>query len=216
LAETVRRQEERLRRKDMLIREVDHRVKNGFQALVSLLRMEAGRRRLEPVAEVLQRSCSRIEALAAVHDMLHAQRRADALDVGAYVRTVCASLGRVLGADGRERTLLVEVELLRLGPEAAQALALVVNELVTNAFRHAFAPGRPGPVRVTGRRTSRGGCRLSVADDGDGLPDGLDLGSGGGLGHRLVEMMAEQLGAEIEVSGHGGTCITLVLPSGRA
>ncbi len=90
-----------------------------------------------------------------------------------------------------------------------------MNELVTNAFRHAFAPGRPGTVRVTGRRAARHGYRLSVADDGDGLPDGFALGSGDGLGHRLVCMMAEQLGATVEVSGRGGACITLVLPRGR-
>jgi len=112
--------------------------------------------------------------------------------------------------------LLVEVEPLELGPEAAQAMALAVNELVTNSLRHAFGSAHPGMVRVTGRRAGRHGYRLSVADDGDGLPDGFALGSGDGFGHRLVCMMAGQLGATVEVSGRGGACITLVLPRGHA
>ncbi|WP_207478575.1 histidine kinase dimerization/phosphoacceptor domain -containing protein [Arenibaculum pallidiluteum] len=101
LAATVRRQDELLRRKEMLTQEVHHRVKNGFQAIVALMRMEAAQQRLEPLAEFLLRSCARIDALAAVHGMLHAEQRTDALDVTAYIRAICASLARALAPTGR-------------------------------------------------------------------------------------------------------------------
>ncbi|HEV7372648.1 sensor histidine kinase [Arenibaculum sp.] len=214
LAEAVRRQQDQLRRSEMLRREVDHRVANSLQALVSLMRIEAGQQRASDT-ELLRRSCSRIEALAVLHGMLHAQQRTGTVDVDTYVGIVCASLARALGGDGLGPTLIAELDPLEVEPEVAQALALVVNELVTNAFRHAFDPGAAGIVRVRGKRLAGGGYRLSVADDGKGLPNGFSLGGRTGFGHRLVGMMAEQVGAAVEASVRGGTRIALFLPRAR-
>ena len=107
----------------------------------------------------------------------------------------------------------MEVEPVTMAPVTAQALALAVSELVTNAFRHGFAPEAPGTVWVQGRRGADGGFRLTVADDGKGLPNGFELGHGAGLGHRLVAMMAEQIGADLEVAGKSGACVTLAVPA---
>lgn len=211
LAAVVRRQQELLRCSDMSRRKMDHRVANSLQTLIALMRIEADQQHA-PVADLLHRSCSRLEALAAIHAMLHAQQRTDAVDLAACVRAVCAFLGRGRDGHGQGRTLLVELDPLDLEPEAVQSLALAVNELVANAFRHAFAPGAPGTVRVLGRRMARGGYRLSVADDGNGLPDGFAFEDRKGLGHRLVSMMAGRLGAAVDVSGNGGTCVALELP----
>jgi two-component sensor histidine kinase len=143
--------------------------------------------------------------------MLHAQGSTDALDFGAYIRALCASLAATLGADGRGREIVVEVEPVTVAPVTAQALALAVSELVTNAFRHGFAPEAPGTVWVQGRRGADGGFRLTVADDGKGLP--AVFGVGRGTGHQRVAIMAEQGGADLEVAGKSGACFTLAVPA---
>src|SRR4051795_10562899 len=102
---------------------------------------------------------------------------------------------------------MVRAEPAILTADVARSLGLVVNELVTNAFRHAFAADGPGTVWVEFGRDASGRLRLSVADDGSGLPEGAE--AGGGLGLRLVTMTAEQLGAALAVGQHGGTQVTL-------
>ena len=117
----------------------------------------------------------------------------------------------MLGVDGRYRALVVRAEPTTLPADTARSLGLVVNELVTNAFRHAFAADGPGTVRVEFGRDAGGRLRLSVADDGVGLPDGADAGDG--LGLRLVTMTAEQLDAGLAIGQDSGTQVTLTLPA---
>lgn len=218
--------DERLRRKDLFDREVDHRVKTSLQRIISLMRIQADREKEAPVQAFARNACARLETLATAHEIRQVAGSPDSLDFSDYLDRLCACLRRTMAADGEHRALILEADPVILRNAEAQPLALVVNELVTNAFRHAFRPGKPGTVWVQLSRRD-GALRLTVADDGCGLPprglapDGLPPGglavSGSrGFGLRLVRLMAGQVGARMDVGNKGGAHITLALPVAHA
>jgi two-component sensor histidine kinase len=202
---------EAVRERDGRLAEMSHRVKNDLFLVTSLLRVEAERQRNPAARAALGRAGARVEAVARVHELLCHGDGSGTVAVDRYLRETCAGLAELLGVDGRHRALVVRAEAAVLPADTARSLGLVVNELVTNAFRHAFAADGPGTVWVEFGRDADGRLRLSVADDGAGLPDGAD--AGGGLGLRLVTMTAEQLGATLDVGRDGGTHVTLTLPA---
>jgi two-component system, sensor histidine kinase PdtaS len=217
LAEALSQSQELIRRKDMLNREIDHRVKNSLQLAVSLLRIQAKRQKNAPMVAALRLASTRVEAIARIHKLLQAGGNAQSLDFGQYLRELGASLCDVMGIDGQHRTLVIEVEPMTLPADTAQALALAINELVTNAFQHAFASDQPGTVWIQSAvDASEGTGSVTVADDGKGLPEAFQFDSaepenGSGLGLQLVAMVSTQIGARLHISRKGGTRISLVL-----
>jgi two-component sensor histidine kinase len=211
LTRTLSERDELVRRKDLINREIDHRVKNSLQGIISLLRIQASREKAPEVLSFAKRACARLEALGTAHDLLHVTNSPDGLDFGAYLERLCACLSHSLEVDGQHRALILEADAVFLPCKVAQALALAVNELVTNAFLHAFRPGEPGTVWVQ-LSCRKGRMVLTIADDGPGLPEGFTLKGGSGLGLHLVAMMAEQTHARIAVATKGGARFTLSVP----
>jgi two-component system, sensor histidine kinase PdtaS len=201
-----------IQRKDLLIREVDHRVKNSLQMVLSLLRIQIGKLTDPKTRRVLQTASMRIQAIAQVHSMLYARNNAESVPFNEYLEEICTFLGATLGVTERRRALLVEAEAIELTPDLAIPLALITTELVTNAFRHAFG-GRPGTVWVQFRRNAEEMLELTVADDGHGLPTGFDIFHGEGLGLQVVTAMVEQIGARFEIGSQGGARFTLTFPN---
>ena len=204
---------EAVRERDGRLAEMSHRVKNDLQLVTSLLRVQAERQRNPQARAALGLAGARVEAVARVHDLLCDGDGSGTVAFDRYLRETCAGLAELLGVDGRHRALVVRAEAAELPADTARSLGLVANELVTTAFRHAFAADGPGTVRVEFGRDAGGRLRLSVADDGAGLPEGLGDGTGGGLGLSLVAMTAEQLDAGLAVGRDGGTRVTLTLPA---
>jgi two-component sensor histidine kinase len=200
-----------IQRKDLLIREVDHRVKNSLQMVLSLLRIQAGKQADMRARQVLQTAGMRIQAIAQVHSLLYARNNAEAVRFDEYLEEICTFLGATLGVSERRRALLVEAEPVELPPDYAIPLALITTELITNAFRHAFG-GKPGSVWVQFRRNPQGALELTVADDGRGLPPGFDIHQAEGLGLQVVAAMVEQLGATFDTGRQAGARFTLTLP----
>jgi two-component sensor histidine kinase len=205
---------EAVRERDGRLAEMSHRVKNDLHLVTSLLRVEAERQRNPAARAALGRAGARVEAVARVHELLCDGDGSGTVAVDRYLRETCAGLAELLGVDGRHRALVVRAEAAVLPADTARSLGLVVNELVTNAFRHAFAADGPGTVWVEVGRDAGGRLRLGVADDGAGLPEGVD--ADGGLGLRLVTMTAAQLGAVLDIGRDGGTQVTLTLPASPA
>lgn len=199
-----------IQRKDLLIREVDHRVKNSLQMVLSLLRIQAGKQVDLKSRQVLQTAGMRIQAVAQVHTLLYARSNAESVQFDDYLEEICSFLGATLGASERRRALLVEAEPIELPPDHAIPLALITTELVTNSFRHAFG-GKPGTVWVQFRRNPDDMLELTVADDGRGLAPGFDIFRGEGLGLQVVAAMVAQLGARFEIAHQAGARFTLTL-----
>ena len=204
---------EAARERERLVAEMSHRIKNDLQLIAGLLRTQAARQGNPEAATVLKLAVARVGAVARVHDLLCSGDGSGTIAFDRYLRETCAALAELLGADGRHRALVVRAEAATLAADTARSLGLVANELVTNAFRHAFAADGPGTVWVEFGRDAAGRLRLSVSDDGAGPPDGFGSGAGGGLGLHLVTATAKRLGAALAIGQDGGTHVMLTLPA---
>ncbi len=201
---------ESLRGKEMLLKEIHHRVKNNLQLVLSLIQMQGDASGdLESFKAAME---TRISSMALVHEMLYETSDDRGVDLGEYARRILELIlqtGRGASGVGLELDLAaVEVELERAVP-----FGLLVNELATNAFKHAFADGRGGTLRVS--LSGRGGrARLELADDGPGLPPGFDPCASRGLGLRLACALAEQLGGKLAWGVAQGARFSLEFPAG--
>jgi two-component sensor histidine kinase len=206
LEDRVRERTAIAREREVLLREVHHRVKNDLQLISSVLSMQA--RRLEDPAsvEALGECQSRVQTIALIHEYMYQSENLARLPLSRNVRGLAANLLRAGDAAGRSIGLELEVEEdITLPVDRAIPCGLILNELLTNALKHAFPAGRRGKLRVTLQRCGTDSLRLGVADDGVGLPGDYDDGANGSLGYRLVRAFAEQLGATVRVSREEGT-----------
>lgn len=194
-----------LDRSRLLLREIDHRVKNSLMLIVSLLRMQA-RQATGEAAACLTEAAQRVLTVAAVHDRLYRAEMPDEVPLDDYLGHLCADLGGAL-RDGAGARVECDVAPLRVGPDRAVALGLIVAEVVANAFRHARL-GPTGCVRVSLAAEGPGRARLEVADDGCGMPGGIGRQ---GLGTRVVLSKASEIGGEAAWSARegGGTVFML-------
>jgi PAS domain S-box-containing protein len=202
-----------LREKELLLKEIHHRVKNNLQITSSLLRLQAGKIADPGVKQLLRESQDRIRSMALVHEMLYRSKDLARVDFGEYVRTLVFQLVRSYNASARIRPV-VELEPVVLGVDLAVPCGLVINELVANALKHAFPGDRKGRVQVR-MTTSADRYRLSVYDDGVGLPPEVDFVGTATLGLQLVRMLTEQIGGEIALEKGPGTEFVIEFPRPR-
>jgi PAS domain S-box-containing protein len=209
--------EEELRRslaeKEALLREVHHRVKNNLQVISSLLCLQAEDDSTSPeAARLFHESENRIRSMALIHEQLYRSGDLARIDFRDYVdgltRNVLASAGEV----DRPIRLTLDVEPVSLDLDIAIACGLVLNELLSNALKHAFPDGESGTITVA-FRCADGSATLVVADDGIGLPALPNSQERpGSLGQQLVRALVEQLGGVSSVEGDAGTRFTLTFP----
>ncbi len=219
---TARRQAEEdirasLREKEILLREVHHRVKNNLQLIVSLLNLQAAYAGGAADRERFIESRNRVASMALVHEELYRANDLARVDFTDYVERLARKL--VLSSVDVEVELALDLSPLFLPVSAAIPCGLILNELVTNAIKHAF-PGRDaGRVSVSARRDGRQ-VELRVADDGAGLPQGFEPTGGGTLGMQLVGSLVAQLGGRLDVApgagGTGGACFTVQFEASEA
>jgi two-component sensor histidine kinase len=193
-----------LAQKDVLLHEIDHRVKNNLQLIASLILLQS-RRTADPAARAaLKTVLDRVTAVATVHRRLF---QGDPLrfDVADFVRDLAGDLAAAAGRDDLQITL--DLDHVSISASAAAPLALVVNELLNNALKHAFPPGRSGRIAIS-LHDGENVCRLTVADDGVGLQ-----GQPPGFGLTIVKLLCQQLHAEYEVAdSQPGVRATVVVP----
>jgi two-component sensor histidine kinase len=193
----ARERASQLAESDLMLRELDHRMKNNFQTVASLIQLQLKRTADAPARLALEEALGRVLSVSEAHRNLYVAGESLAcVDMAVYLTELCANLADALFL-GELVRLECSVEPGALSRDRAVAVGLIVNELVTNAAKHAFIDGRPGEIRVNfGRRPD--GYKLTVEDNGRGLPD--DFASGGaGLGRGLVEAFTRQAGGELRV-----------------
>lgn len=195
---------ESLGEKEMLLRELHHRVKNNMQVISSLLAMQSTGG--DPAVEQrLEESQRRIRSIALIHEQLYRSTELAHIDVKAYLETLTSQLLQSFGKAGAVR-LELEADALELDIDQSMALGLIVNELVTNALKYAYPDAKGGVIRVSLREHPGGERVLLVADDGPGL-GGRKNGAAPGLGMSLVTTLARQLRGRVEIDGARGTLV---------
>ena len=185
-----------LARHEVLLREVDHRVKNSLQLVVSFLRLQGDGADQPEVRHHLQEAAGRISAIARVHQRLNQSAKIESLYLGAYLADLCKDVDEVAA----NCTVIAEVTPgIEISTMRAISTALLVNELIANAAKHAYREEASARIWVGLRQIGGGRIVISVRDEGVGLPQGFDPKTGKGLGMRIVNALAKQLDAEIEI-----------------
>ena len=193
------------------LREIDHRTKNNYQTVVALLMLQAQRAQLPEVKQALQDAADRVNAVSRASEQL-ALRSEDlgTVRLGDHLCDLCEQIKRGLSHDGVK--VLCEVDNLNASAEKAIYLSIIVNELVTNALKHAFRDGAGGIIRVSSS-TGPDGVAIIVEDNGAGIPE-RSPNARAGLGTRLVERFVSQAGAVHQVSSSkSGTVHRILVPS---
>jgi len=191
-----------LREKELLLKEIHHRVKNNLQIVSTLLDLQSDFTTDRAALTLFAESRGRVKSMALVHERLYKSHDVARVDFGDYARQLAADLFRAYRASDDDVRLEVRATAPPLALDVAIPCGLLLNELMSNCFKHAFARGRGGTLRVD--LAARGAAReLTVADDGPGLPPGLDFRNSNSFGLQLVCTLVEQLNGTIEVRGPG-------------
>jgi len=195
-----------LREKEMLLREIHHRVKNNLQVVQSLLKMRA---RLQPEGETRQAfdtTVERVSAMALLHERLYQTPNLEGLPLSTYIRDLFRDVSASNLLDPAQVHLRLDADDIPLQLDFGIPFGLLMNELLCNSLKHAFPDGRRGTIAVTVRRVE-GAVRMIVKDDGRGLPENFDPATSGSMGLKLAASLARQLGGTLAFRNEGGCCV---------
>jgi PAS domain S-box-containing protein len=197
-----------LHEKEVMLKEIHHRVKNNLQVISSLLSIQSTTLADPRDAKHFQESRDRIRTMALVHEKLYQSDDIAVVDFGPYVERLTAQLFRSYTGSGGRVSLYVDVRDIGLGPDQAVPCGLIINELVTNALKYAFRDGRNGTITVSMRQESDYN-ELVVSDDGVGMPADFNLEETESLGLQLVNMLTNQLEGTVIMNVSHGTKFTI-------
>ncbi|MGZ4959182.1 MAG: sensor histidine kinase [Methylomonas sp.] len=197
-----------LNEKEMLLKEVYHREKNNLQVVSSLINLQARSVNNEETADLLKQSADRIKAMALLHEKLYHSKDLAKIDFNDYIRSLVDHLLFGYGAHTDKITLNMNIDKVFLGVDTAIPCGLIINELLSNALKHAFPGDRRGEIGITFTR-DQGEYVLTIADNGVGLPDELDFKKSSSLGLQLVDTLTNQLMGKMSLDRTNGSAFTL-------
>ena len=208
--QTEARLQAALAERTALLNEIHHRVKNNLQIVTSLLSLQCHRVRNPEALAILREAQNRVHSLALVHRALYRSESLARVHLPTYLESLCAHVFRSFGAEiGARIKLVTRFAPVELDLEQAVPAGLIVNDLLSNALKHAFPDGRSGQVTLELRAEGEQRIILSVADDGIGLPAAVDPDQPQTLGLQLVATLAKQLGATLAVERTVGSLFRL-------
>jgi PAS domain S-box-containing protein len=203
-----------LREREVLLQEVHHRVKNNLQVISSLINMQVRQLNDASSRDALIECQTRVQAIALIHEKLYQSKDYSRVPFSDYARSLASNVFNAAGISPAAIRLDLDMEDLSLAVDKAIPCGLIVNELITNAVKHAFPGSRQGTVRVRLKKIASQAILLSVADDGIGLPPSFDMEKSDSLGMQLVTTLVEQLEGRLEVVGSVGTMFSVTFPVG--
>jgi PAS domain S-box-containing protein len=204
-----------LREKEVLLKEIHHRVKNNLQVIASMLNLQAGRVDDDEVVGTLLQSQNRIRTLALIHEKLYRSADLAHIPFREYVQDLARWLVVSLSPAHASISIEVDVGDLALGIDTAIPVALMVNELVSNCVKHAFVDDANGRITISLRPTDPGRYLLAVTDNGRGLPADIDHRRASSLGLQLVDVLATQLGGSVVARNDNGARFEIAFADDR-
>lgn len=188
--------EQQVQAKDILLRELQHRVKNNLQMITALIRLEARNLRGNPAKEPFDRLAGRVESLSLLYRSMAESRIDDSVDLGVYLSQIASSVMTAHAVEGIRLDLKVDAWPVSIN--VAMPTGLVVNELLTNSLKHAFG-GREGGTITLQSLVNETGCKVIVADDGVGLPAGTEWPVPGKMTALIVQSLKQNAGAQLSI-----------------
>ncbi|HUJ90505.1 MAG TPA: PAS domain S-box protein [Syntrophorhabdales bacterium] len=198
-----------LREKEILLKEIHHRVKNNLQIVSSLLYLQTRRTEHSGAISALRESRNRIKSMALIHERLYQSPDLASVDMGEYTRSLVSDLRHSHIAEDSAVRLTVTIEDIPLGITEAIPCGLIINELVSNALKHAFPKGREGEITIQLLRRDTSQVTLTVSDNGIGFPERVNYRESPSLGLTLINSLVKQLDATLELDRSGGTTFTI-------
>jgi two-component sensor histidine kinase len=201
--------------RDLLLRELYHRVKNNLQQINALIHMETSRLK-DPAAKASFRATAgRIYALGTVHRLLISGPSPSQLNTATFLHDLCENIGASYDAGGQGIAIHIETDDIPISIDAAIPIGMLVNEIVTNALKHAFRGRSTGDIWASFRVAPDGGAELAIKDNGIGLPQAsLELSSANGSGSRIIQSFVKQVRGSMTIKVETGTTVTIQLPPG--
>lgn len=195
-----------LKEKEVLLREIHHRVKNNMQIISSLLKLQSGYSKDETFSEIFKESQNRIITMSLVHEKLYQSSDFTKIDFNEYIKDIVHGLYQSYGVDTGKVSLNIIVEDVSLGVDSAIPCGLIINELVTNSLKHAFSDGRKGEIKIIVHKADENEIEVTICDNGIGIPESIDFRKTESLGLHLVTILVEnQLHGKIYLDRSKGT-----------
>jgi PAS domain S-box-containing protein len=198
-----------LREKEILLKEIHHRVKNNLQIISSLLNLQSNQVADVRTLQALVDSRTRVRSMALIHEKLYQSQNLTNIDFAEYVKSLSSDLFRSYSRNLTGIRLDVQADEVTLDIDHAISCGLILNELMTNALKYAFPDGKSGTIWVELRTTPEHFLSLRVADNGVGIPSGFDALNSKSLGLQLVKTLSGQLGGTMELEQSEGTAFRI-------
>ena len=205
-----------LKEKELLLKEIHHRVKNNMQVISSILSLQSSSLEDEKAVSVFMQCQDRIKSMAIVHEKLYQSENLSEISFQSYTNTLAETIFRSYSEKAEKISLKLDVEDILLDVDTVIPIGLILNELVTNSLKHAFEGQEKGEIKITFREIGEDKLELKVGDNGTGIPEGFDLRNTDSLGLKLVFLLAEeQLKGKVDVNRNDGTEFQIIFQKVR-
>jgi two-component sensor histidine kinase len=196
--------EKSLEEKEYLLKEIHHRVKNNLQIVSGILQLQSIHSKNKEFKDIMQQSQNRIQSMALIHQMLYQNEDIRYIPFKKYIEKLTSQITSTSRINVKNIKVDILIEEIRFDVETAIPLGLIVNELLSNAFKHAFPEGQSGGIIIWLKRLKQNEYKLIVKDDGIGMPEGIDIQLASTLGLQLVTMLSKQMKSEFKYENNGG------------
>ncbi|HEV3205018.1 MAG TPA: histidine kinase dimerization/phosphoacceptor domain -containing protein [Gemmataceae bacterium] len=197
-----------LKEKEVLLREIHHRVKNNLQIISSLLQLQSAYVESKHDLRIFRESQNRIKSMALIHQKLYQSQDLAKINLAEYIRSLARHLFQSFGIDSEAISLEISAQEVALGIDTAVPCGLIINELITNSLIHAF-PAQKGRISIDFHRNQDNKFSLTVGDNGVGFPKTIDVRNPQSLGWQLIGALADQLGATVDITNGDPTAVTI-------
>jgi PAS domain S-box-containing protein len=201
-----------LHEKEILLKELYHRVKNNLQVINSLFNLQASTIPEGTARTALKEGAERVRAMALVHEKFYQSKNLASIKLDEYINDLCEQLDNAAAAGQRKIHLTTRTESIQVGLETAIPLGLLLNELISNCLKHAFPDNRPGTITISLAQTENNKVELKVSDDGIGFPPEFDLVSSHTLGLKLASALSAQLDGKLSLETEHGAHALIIFP----
>jgi two-component sensor histidine kinase len=199
-----------LQEKEVLLKEIHHRVKNNLQIISSLLNLQSKYIKDPHMLQMFHDSQSRIRSMALIHEILYQSRDIAQIDFPEYIKNLMIQVFRSYGEHSKEVTFEINVKNIMLDVDTAISCGLIINELVSNSLKHAFSNRRSGKIYIELSEKNENTLLLIVHDNGIGFPKDIELGAMDSLGLKLVIALTNQISGSVELDKMNGTTFKIL------
>ena len=201
-----------LKEKEVLLKEVHHRVKNNMAVIASLLNLQSRYIDDKKYKDMFKECQSRIRSMALVHEKLYQTQDFSVIDLKDYILTLIQSIRNTFGSN-KEYYFNTEIDNIQLDLDILIPCGLIINEILTNSFKYAFNSEEKAEINITIKRLEGDNISLIISDNGKGLPDDFEISDSSGLGLQLVSALTEQIEGTLEIKSEQGSEFKLVFPA---